>query len=684
MFVKKLFRILLNPMVLKSLHLKYSDMPLSVVLNKKPRVKLNVSPSNEGLFGIKELRKIDGFAVITNQCILAANELLKEANSPNRTRKLVLIFDELSNTLGKVADLAAFVRIAHPYTNYYQAAENSIDIIRKFMLKLNQDEQLYKMLSDEITSKSWPMDDVELYVSKQFLFNFEQHGTNLSMDNRTKSQRFHEIVHKLSYVFLTEVVTHETEYSDDSLMLNVCQYSENRYTREMQYKSFFDYDKKRDMILLNLLKQRHFLALGNGFPTYFDFQFKNDILKSTGEVQVFMDLLSDKIQKFVDVDMNILHAFKNLEYPFTALEAWDVAFYKKRISNMLFHMDKEEYQSYLSLGACVEGLNNFIYKIFKVKLEYEPLKPGEAWIHSVYKLSVHSEEQLLGYIYLDLYGRDRKPKTSQISIIRSGKSLNGQLPIVVIMTNWPHKEGQLQLSHAMLEDLGMQLGYALHPILNNSRLQYITAIGCNISDVKDIPAKLAVRFATDARVLKHFAINYSTNENMPADLIEKLYLAKRIFSASKLQNQIFLAKLDQVYHSEDFRYKSLTDILVQVSGMYNTIPYVPNTALHLRCTGLVNRGGQMYTSLLSEALASCIWQKLFEKNPFSEEGGNLFRYQFLCKIGTKPCTEVFRDLLQEELTPEMLADALSNEIEMIYNHIVPRTEKAFNYINFND
>lgn len=60
-----------------------------------------------------------------NRALAEVDVLIEEATSENRKRKMVEIFDELSNTLCKVADMAEFVRVAHPDQRYIRAAEDA-------------------------------------------------------------------------------------------------------------------------------------------------------------------------------------------------------------------------------------------------------------------------------------------------------------------------------------------------------------------------------------------------------------------------------------------------------------------------------------------------------------------------------------------------------------------------------
>lgn len=74
------------------------------------------------MFGIPELKTEHGFHVLKNRAMTQADVLIEEATSKDRKRKMVEIFDELSDTLCKVADMAEFTRIAHPDEQYVRAA----------------------------------------------------------------------------------------------------------------------------------------------------------------------------------------------------------------------------------------------------------------------------------------------------------------------------------------------------------------------------------------------------------------------------------------------------------------------------------------------------------------------------------------------------------------------------------
>ena len=77
------------------------------------------------MFGLSELKTSEGFNILKDQAINQTNALIAESTSQNRKRKMVEIFDDMSDTLCKVADLAEFIRIAHPEKQFVAAAEDT-------------------------------------------------------------------------------------------------------------------------------------------------------------------------------------------------------------------------------------------------------------------------------------------------------------------------------------------------------------------------------------------------------------------------------------------------------------------------------------------------------------------------------------------------------------------------------
>lgn len=90
-----------------------------------------------------ELRNHEGFFLLKDNVANKTDELIQEAISGKRQRKMVQIFDELSDSLCKVADLSEFIRIAHPQSKYAQAAEDACISISGIVEHLNTHKDIY-------------------------------------------------------------------------------------------------------------------------------------------------------------------------------------------------------------------------------------------------------------------------------------------------------------------------------------------------------------------------------------------------------------------------------------------------------------------------------------------------------------------------------------------------------------
>lgn len=85
--------------------------------------------------GFEELKSHEGFYLLQENVIRRCDDLVEEIISPHRKRKIVEAFDELSDTLCKIADMTEFIRLAHPQSSYSCAAEDACFAICKLVEK---------------------------------------------------------------------------------------------------------------------------------------------------------------------------------------------------------------------------------------------------------------------------------------------------------------------------------------------------------------------------------------------------------------------------------------------------------------------------------------------------------------------------------------------------------------------
>lgn len=180
---------------------------LANVFNSPPPKKLNLIQDDCGLFENPALKSYEGFYLLKEDALNKSDELIAEALSPTRQRKMVQVFDELSDTLCKVADLSEFIRLSHPQSKYTYAAEDACIAISGIVEKLNTNKTLYKALNGVVVNGDIvATNEVDQHVGKLFLFDFEQSGIHLKEDLRQKVVRLNDAILQVGQKFMSGAI----------------------------------------------------------------------------------------------------------------------------------------------------------------------------------------------------------------------------------------------------------------------------------------------------------------------------------------------------------------------------------------------------------------------------------------------------------------------------------------------
>uniref|UniRef100_A0A8C2A1V8 Mitochondrial intermediate peptidase n=1 Tax=Cyprinus carpio TaxID=7962 RepID=A0A8C2A1V8_CYPCA len=616
--------------------------PVGAAFNARVHRRLDIFHQNVGLFGVPELSCVEGFEVVQDRALQETQQLVEEACRCPPGVQTVEIFDKLSDSLCRVADMADFIKVAHPDPSYREAAERTCINIGTMVERLNTNVDLCKSLKDlldneEIFSK---LDPETRRVAELFLFDFEISGIHLDKKKRKEAVNLNVKLLDLSNQFLMSchmpnriekralpehIHQHFTKDGNYIQIGGLNADAPDDLVREVAYKVFLYPNENVMHILEELLSCRDKLARLVGYESYAHRALKGTMAKSPEAVMSFLQQITDKLSD-------------------------------------RFNIEPSLYSPYFSLGACMEGLNGLFTQLYGVSLLAEQPSVGEVWSEDVRKLAVvHETEGLLGYIYCDFFYRPDKPHQDCHFTIRGGRQLEDgqyQLPIVVLMLNLPHptRSAPTLLSPGMMENLFHEMGHAMHSMLGRTRYQHVTGTRC-VTDFAEVPSILMEYFATDYRVISQFARHYQTGQPLPQSMVARLCESKKVCGAADTQLQVFYAIMDQVYHGKP-QNRSTTDIMIDMQKKYYGLPYVTNTAWQLRFSHLVGYGAKYYSYLMSRAVASMVWKQCFYKDPLNrfERGG---REEGM--LQKRPSIEDFVNALVSDLDPDFETFIMDSE-----------------------
>ncbi|KAI4905243.1 hypothetical protein NFI96_016116 [Prochilodus magdalenae] len=378
--------------------------PVGAAFNAQAVRRPDLFKKNVGLFGVPELSSTEGFEVIQERALVETDRLVEKACSNSPGAVTVETFDKLSDSLCRVADLADFIKVAHPDPLYREAAEKTCIKIGTTVEKLNTNVELCRSLknlldSEEVMAK---LDPETRRVAELFMFDFEISGIHLNEKQRKEAVNLNVQLLDLNNQFL--MGCHMPNRIDKrALPHHIHQHFNNEGSyiqigglhadspddliREVAYRIFLYPNGEMMHTLEELLSCRDKLARLVGYESYAHRALKGTMAKSPDNVMSFLQLLTDKLKDRTEKDFEMMRDMKTKFNPRNAdLMPWDHPYLSGVIRAERFNIEPSLYSPYFSLGACMEGLNSLFTQLFGVSLMAEQPSAGELWSEDVRKL----------------------------------------------------------------------------------------------------------------------------------------------------------------------------------------------------------------------------------------------------------------------------------------------------------
>ncbi len=642
-----------------------------------------------GLFGKDRLSGPEGLDEATAAALTTAADLVDVISAKGVAPSVDVIdkFDELSDVLCQVADLAECIRQVHPDPEVVERAQSACLAVSNYVEQLNTNSELHNALKNVLESKEFStFDEVTQRTAESFMHDFKISGIHLDEARRTEVVKLNNQILELSHQFVQNacqpvVVKKETcpsfltenfpSNSQYVVIDHVPSLSPNAKLRAVSYLAYHSPSTQHTQqeVLESLLSLRDRLAKLVSYPTFAHRVLESTMAESPEVVSDFLKSLSEKVLPLAQEDVQRMQDLKsNTGDPMNTrlLNPWDTNFVTSVAQKQLFSSDLQNVEEWFSVDACLNGLDQLFRSLFGVRIEFVPTRKGETWDPRVMKCAFVDEKAgLLGYVYCDLYARPGKIASNCHFTIQGGRELSDgsyQIPIIALCCGIPQPHGitPALLSYHSVENLYHEMGHALHSMLGRPKYQNVTGTRCS-TDFAEVPSILMEYFLSDSRVLATFARHHKTKEPLPLTALNSLHLSQNVFPAYETQSQVLLALMDQRFHGHHPLGKSTVEVHAELCRELSPLEYVPNTAAFLRFSHLYGYAGKYYSYLWARAVACLIWKSCFEADPFSRGMGERYRRMLMFGGGVHPRTLV-GEMLGFEPTVNDLVEALYSDI----------------------
>uniref|UniRef100_A0A915PSU8 Peptidase M3A/M3B catalytic domain-containing protein n=1 Tax=Setaria digitata TaxID=48799 RepID=A0A915PSU8_9BILA len=622
--------------------------------------QFGASIPEKGLFGEELLKHPSGFKLLNEKVRKRSFDLVDKIVNRRCDKKVVEVFDDLSNEICSAADLAECVRNLHSDKEFSAAAQESMQDFTELVESLNTRSDLYMALKDSLEAETNFLTDIDRRTALLFLDDFEQAGVNLAETQKCEYVKLSKEIFSVGSQF-----THGAEQP-----VTVAPFYSKLYRVK---RHLYSPNALTEKHLCRLISCRHSLARLTGYQSYAHRAQQASLLGSYESAHDFLIEVVKSCQPAAEQELAVLaDVLAQVESKREHICESDLTYlcmlYRENAFGQLQHLSR-----YFSFNNLLKGFEMLTKRLYNVFFSVQTPAVGEVWAGNVIKIDVFQDkDQFLGTIYIDIQYRQTKATGDCHFTVRCSKQLDDgsyQTPIVVLslsLTKGLENIENIFLSPHQAENFFHEMGHAMHSMLARTHYQHIAGTRCS-TDMAEVPSNLMEYFFNNIDVLREIAKD-SHGRPISVEDAASLITSRFAFTSLEMLQQAVYSLFDLEVHGGNA--EGIVNGRISTTELYSSIwsvvfPSVkkePNSSWHHRFTHLVPYGAKYYSYLVARAAASLIWNSKFRDSPFSKENG-LAWGKVLSKGGSLPPADLLNLALGYWPTVQNLATALKEEAD---------------------
>ncbi len=430
-------------------------------------------------------------------------------------------------------------------------------------------------------------------------------------------------------------------------------YGKNPQIREELYKAYVTRAPQNAKIIDELLLLKHEMSQLLGFENYAQYSLASKMAKDESSVIRFLEKLIDNSYNQAKAELKELQ-----EIAPNKLQSFDSTFYSEILKKKKYDIDEELYRPYFEQKNVVNGMFNFLNKLFQIEFKKIDEK---LWDEKAFSYDLYIDGKVRARLYLDLEARESKRGGAWMHNFQTHcVKENGeeQLASAFIVCNFPSstKTTPSLLRHDDVVTLFHEMGHAIHHMLSSVNENEVSGVNGVEWDAVEFPSQFLENFAYEPSVLKLFAFHHKTNEVISDEMIEKLVRSKNFLSASGMLRQLEFSIFDFKLHSKVYQGEEVQNLLNSIrekTALIKTPEYnkFQNGFAHIFAGGYA---AGYYSYKWAEVLSADTFFAVVDEGIFNSKTAKKYLEIILNGGGAKSMDNLFKELMGRDANPDML------------------------------